>query len=170
VILVISRGKRNDDESNKKRDDFRVSCFIRCVLACDTKKTTPTPQPAPNSALGDSPTLRGVIRDFAALGLEASTLKLKATAYGSPTSTAKIAEGTVAQNGFFSITLPGKSVLASVVAIGPPVTGDVCSSVTLEPATTKGALLSLSVWDETNELGQLLVAVPTDPNDLTSFK
>jgi hypothetical protein len=106
---VISRGKEMMTKAIKSVKILGLVVLLDVFSACDTKKTTPTPQPAPNSALGDSPKLTGVIRDFAALWLEASTLKLKATAYGSPTSTTKIAKGTVAQNGFFSITLLGKA-------------------------------------------------------------
>lgn len=129
---------------------------------------TPTSAPTPtlDSALGDSPTLTGTIQNLADVGATTGTLKLKAIAYGNDIT--DIAEGTVADDGSFSITLPGKSVMNALVAENPLLDGEACVPTTFTPNTTKGATLVLMLWDDVGELGGLLVFAPTVPNDFMS--
>ncbi len=159
---LIQVGLKTTNKACPNDVEYDLSSTPATVL---TPSPTPTPTPI-DSALGDSPTLTGTFKNLADLGAHSGTLKLTATVYTGPDSFTKIAEGMVAENGTFSITLPGKSVLDALVTVNPYLYN--CPPPALTPDTTKGTILALTLSDDTQEVADVVVLALTDQNDPNS--
>jgi hypothetical protein len=157
---------------NLKNINLKTIILLAVLLtgvlsACDTNKST-TPKLL-DSALGDTTTLTSKIANTADFEQPLSTLVLKAMVAGDPMLIGEVAEGTIKDDGSFSIDLPGQSVMKNYLATTQTLTD--CpgtDSPTLTPATTKGASLGLSLWQGDEEVAYLAAFVLAAPNDFMS--
>ncbi len=143
-----------------------------CLMMSACNQTSPeTPkvtQPKDSSSLGETPTLTGRIANFEFLGLDSSSLTVKAMVFSlDGTKSVELGSSAVSKLGGFSIILSQKQDLANLLFVQDP-NASCNQNVVITPATFKGNSISLELSDQKGNSIRLLQTKMQDTQGLSS--